>query len=97
MKNPLAKSANIFVGILCIIVFGTLVILYINTCYHKKYDKSHKFLLFCIDKSGEWTETTSVLECDSFQMTGSNKADMWVNGTKNHVEAGLISIEANNK
>ena len=55
-------------------------------CGEQSQTKQRKCYLVVKNGSG-WSSGSSVIECDSFQMQGTRKSFVWVDGYKMNVEA----------
>jgi hypothetical protein len=65
-------------------IFFILTLVFLFSCGEKR--NLRKFSLTLSNGSG-WSYGSSLVECDSFQMEGTKKAFIWVDGTKMKVEA----------
>lgn len=66
-------------------------------CDTQSHNPKHKFSLSINNGDTGWTYGTSIVECDSFKMITTKIADVWVDGTKNHIECERVIYVSTNK
>ena len=66
----------------------TLASLLLMSSCNGQYEK-RRFNLTVRNGTG-WSEATSSICCDSFAMSAPNKADIWCDGHKQHIESNNV-------
>lgn len=72
-----------------------LVAVLFSSCSYKKEDCKHKLVVTSYNGSG-WYRSSHSIKCDSVNMLGTKKAEIFIDGTKMIIEADdKITVHSN--
>ena len=81
------KTKNLFNRLNATFASVLLVAVIFCGCENEQPKKLERKCFLSVNNGSGWSFGTSTVECDSFQMQGTKKAFVWVDGVKMQIEA----------